>query len=532
MTVAEYIADQLFKNGIRYVFGIPGGPSIPYMEAFRSAGIEFVLTSNEAAAGIMADVSARLTGIIGVCHATLGPGAVNMASGAGGALLDRSPVIIFTTEYDDKMLNRTAQMNINHQKLFEPLTKATFRISPANAADVLSKAMRICREEYPGPVHIGLPSDIANSVITETAYDFPAENKTILTNDTEKIIHLLEQSRKPLIAAGLTAARYAIGPKLITFLESCKIPVVVTPMAKGLIPENHPCFAGVLFHALSDYLEDIYEETDLVIGLGYDQVEFNYESWMPDVPLIHFDVKQTDLPSFRNVVQYTGLPGEWFSILGVLGGGHIVFNRLKVQSIRDETASVLNGFTDHFGPVTAFKVLQEELRGDVILTVDVGSHLHLAGAYWSTSGKKNMIISNGWSGMGFGLPSSLAAKLVRPRSTVVCVTGDGGFLMMAGEIITARRYNIPVIVVVFSDGELNLIKLKQSWQNNAPYATSLYSGDLFDSEMFFGVPVFTADSEDNMRTALVDSIALNKPVIINARIDPDDYRWLVVSKQS
>ena len=116
MTVAEYIADQLYKNGVRYVFGVPGGPSIPYMESFRSAGIEFILTANESAAGIMAGVSARLTGIPGVCHATFGPGAVNLAAGAGGAFLDRSPVIILTSELDDKMIHRTTQMNINHQK--------------------------------------------------------------------------------------------------------------------------------------------------------------------------------------------------------------------------------------------------------------------------------------------------------------------------------------------------------------------------------------------------------------------------------
>ena len=140
-------------------------------------------------------------------------------------------------------------------------------------------------------------------------------------------------------------------------------------------------------------------------------------------------------------------------------------------------------------------------------------------------------MTNGWSGMGFGLPASLAAKMINPGKTVVCVTGDGGFLMMAGEIITARRYNLPVITVVLSDGELNLIKLKQSWQNLSPYSTSLYSGDLFDSEMFFGINVLSADSEESMRTAVNDALSMNKPVIINARIDPEDYKWLVVRKQ-
>jgi len=172
------------------------------------------------------------------------------------------------------------------------------------------------------------------------------------------------------------------------------------------------------------------------------------------------------------------------------------------------------------------------LPEDTILTVDVGSHLHLAGQYWRTSGKQNIIMTNGWSAMGFGLPAAFAAKIVSPGSTVVCVTGDGGFLMTAGEILTARRHNLQVIIVVFSDGELNLIKLKQSWQNIPPYGTILYSGDLFDSASFFGIRVINADSEESMRIAINEALSLNEPVIINARIDPEDYKWLIVRKKS
>ncbi len=293
MTVAEFIADQLFKNGVRHVFGIPGGPSIPYIEAFRSAGIDFILTSNEAAAGIMADVSARLTGITGVCHATYGPGATNIATGTGGALLDRSPVIVFTSEMSDAMISRTTQMNINHQKLFAPLTKATFRLTSENASEVLASAFRICREEYPGPVHIGIPSGIAESktgaIVLQIFYRLKAKFKIIT------LIRLSPFSEMPesqLIAAGLTSARHAINTELASFLSKYKIPVVLTPMAKGLLPESHPCYAGILFHALSDYLEDIFEKADLVIGLGYDPVEYNYESWMPRVPLVTFRYKR------------------------------------------------------------------------------------------------------------------------------------------------------------------------------------------------------------------------------------------------
>ncbi|MCX6302278.1 MAG: thiamine pyrophosphate-binding protein [Bacteroidia bacterium] len=530
MKIADYIASQLFKEGIKYVFGIPGGPSIPYMEAFRNAGIEFILTSNEASAGIMADVSARLSGLPGVCHATFGPGATNIATGIGGALLDRSPVIVMTSEINDRMICRTTQMNINHQKLFEPITKATFRLNAGNAGEVLHKAFKICREEYPGPVHIGLPSDIAGIEMEDLSGTFSDSSMQEHNNDTEKIASLLAESRRPLLAIGLTAMRLGIRTQLLSFLETYKIPVVITPMAKGVLPEQHPSYTGVLFHALSDYLGDIFEKTDLIIGLGYDPVEYNYESWMPDVPLIHFNTTETDLPSGNDVLQYTGPPDEWFSILSGLNAGSLIFEQAAVMGIRDEISLVFEGFTNHFGPVMALKILQEELPDDSIITADVGSHVHLAGQMWKTGSKGNFIMSNGWSGMGFGIPAALAARLTRPASTVACITGDGGFLMSAGELVTARRYNLPVIIIVLSDGELNLIKLKQSWKDLPAYGTVLYHGDLFGSDVFLGSRVLKADSDESMRKAVAQALSMKEPVIINALIDPDDYKWLVVKQ--
>ena len=530
MTIAEYVADQLFTHGVRCVFGIPGGPSIPYMEAFKAVGIDFVLTSNEASAGIMADVTARLTGIPGVCHATFGPGATNIATGVGGAFLDRSPVIVFTSEMSDSMLNRTTQMNIDHQKLFGPITKGTFRLTVENAVEVMASAFRLCQGLYPGPVHIGLPSDIADieinavspeEIITETRY---------YQNNVQKTISLLESTRRPLIAMGLTAERLVLKDKLLSFLETHKIPVVITPMAKGLIPIDHPSYAGVLFHSLSDYLEDIFEKTDLVIGLGYDPVEYNYEAWMPDVPLLHFDLKETDMPAKKDVTQFIGPAEEWFAILKNLNINSLIFEDKILHGIRDEMISVYNGFTGHFGPASALKILQDELPEDVILTSDVGSHLHLIGQFWNCHNKGKLIMTNGWSTMGFGIPAAMAAQMNEPDATVVCITGDGGFLMMAGEMITLRRYNLPVIIVVFSDGELNLIKVKQSWKDLPAYGTLLYQNDLFDSEVFFGVRVLKADSIETMRRAVIEALSVNGPIIINAVIDPEDYKWLIVRR--
>jgi acetolactate synthase-1/2/3 large subunit len=332
------------------------------------------------------------------------------------------------------------------------------------------------------------------------------------------------------LAVGLTAARLGLRNELLSFLETSKMPVVITPMAKELIPVDHPCYAGVLFHSLSDYLEDIYEKTDLVIGIGYDPVEFNYESWIPDVPLIHFDTRETDFSSKVKVTQFNGPPGDWFDILENLNSGALIFEENLIRGIRNEMNSVFNGFTSHFGPAAALKILREELPDDSILTSDVGSHLHLIGQFWNTHENGKLIITNGWSSMGFGIPAAMAAQINYPEATVVCITGDGGFLMMAGEIITMKRNNLPVIVVVFSDGELNLIKIKQSWKELPAYGTLLYQSDLFGADIFMGIKVLRADTAEEMRKATIEALSVNEPVIINAAIDPEDYKWLIVRR--
>jgi acetolactate synthase-1/2/3 large subunit len=428
------------------------------------------------------------------------------------------------------MVHRTTQMNIDHQKLFEPLTKATYRLNPHNAASQIERALKLCLEEYPGPVHIGLPSDIAGCEINSHFAEDVDKNIITVKNESGKIENILSSSKNPVIALGLTASRLKSGNRLNQFLQKFKIPVVLTPMAKGIISEDHPCYAGVLFHVLSDYLDDIISRCDLVIGLGYDPVEYNYESWIPEVPLVHFSTRETDLPESVEAFQYTGTKDEWFDILERSVSRELIPDFSGINAMKKDMKAVFEGFTSHFGPVAAVRILMDELPDNTVLTSDVGSHLHLIGQYWKTRGHQNLIITNGWSGMGFGIPAAIAVSLIDQSNTVACVTGDGGFLMMAGEIITARRNNLPVLFIVLSDGELNLIKLKKSWQNLSSYGTNLYSGELFGSDTFLGVRVINVETSESMRQALSTARKMNQPVIINARIDPEDYKWLIVRR--
>lgn len=525
MTVEELLARRLREHGVERFFGIPGGPSIPYMEAFRKEGIEFILSAHEASAAVMADVTARLTGVTGVCHATFGPGATNLSTGVGGALLDRSPVLALTSEMPGKWAGRTAQMNIDHQELFRSLTKATFRLDAADAGDIIRQSLEISNEEYPGPVHIGLPSDLAGSNTNEVFRDNARAVIRETPRSDEKIKVLLSSSRRPLIAAGLTAMRHGTGMRLRRFLEHTKVPVVLTPMARELLSSSHPCYAGVLFHALSDRLRRLTDEADLIVGLGYDTVEYNYESWMPDVPLVHFDTRETDL-QIKGAIPSVSTPERWFDALSVLRSSPEMVS--VAAEVRQEITNGLRPSADGFSPLTALSVLRDLLPENAVVTTDVGSHLHLLGQMWEVPPDGRLIMTNGWSSMGFGLPAALAAALVSRDTQIVCITGDGGFLMHAGEMITARRYGLKIIVVVMSDGELNLIKVKQSWKGLSPYGTHLFRGPLFGADNYLGTKVIRVTNDAEMKSAAERALRSEDSTIIEAVIDPSVYNDLIV----
>ena len=530
-TIAEQLINSLHAQGVRYVFGIPGGPSIPYLEAMRNTGVEFVLVSNEQSAGIMADVFGRLTGIPGVCHATFGPGATNLATGVGGALLDRSPLIAFTTEVKDADLGRRVQMNIDHQVLYKPITKWTTRLSGKNFKETITNAFNVASSEVPGPVHIGLPSNIdgemldVDSLVDRFEKDFvPLPDAGLL----EKAANLLKKAKKPILVIGLTAARLGLQNSIRQLVNKSNIPVLLTPMAKGIVPETHPFYAGVIFHSQSDLVAAVYRNADLVIGIGYDSVEFNYESWMPNVPLIHIDTQPVDIPPEYDVAcEITGDLAQSIAYLNSLSLPVYNWDVRQIQDNKHKVFQALMTRNGSFGPADAIRILQEMMPEDGIITGDVGAHLHLLGQLWKVSEPNRFIMTNGWSSMGFGVPAAIGAKLCKPTSTVVGITGDGGFLMNCGELLTARRLGINIVIIVLCDRSLSLIEVKQNWKNVPAYGTGLYEGEYFAADKFFGVPVLTVHDESEMKSSLKNAFCATGPVIIEAFIDGAGYNNLI-----
>jgi acetolactate synthase-1/2/3 large subunit len=535
-TVAQALVTSLRDMGVRHVFGVPSGGWVDYMEALRTTdGIDFVLTSHEGGASFMADICGRLTGVPGVCFGTFGPGATNLSTGVGGAYLDRSPMIALTDEMPEAMRSRTVQMGIDHQALFRPITKWTTRLEAETLNETLAEAAGIAVSGRPGSVHIGLPvglsaADAAPSVaVRPVAASHTAANAAA----TDALVAAFGAARKPILAVGLGAVHAQVQDRIVALAEKFGLPVVLTPMAKGMISESHPSYAGVLFHALSDLVGLTHVEADLVVAIGYDPVEFNFEGWMRDgLAIASIDVEPVDIDTAKHPVaaDVVGDIGASLDALLAIDGRAKDWDMAAVAARTADLFARLSPDSNRFGPCAALDVLRDVLPDDGIMTCDVGAHTHLIGQKWRTPGTGLQIMSNGWSSMGFGLPAAIAAKLCRPDTPVCTVVGDGGFLMTVGELATAVREKLPIVILVFTDNDLALIRIKQEKKANPIYGTPVRPEGTIGGPSLFGVPVVTVADPEALRAALIDGFAANGPVIVEALLDSREYDGLVLHK--
>ncbi|MFK5978069.1 MAG: thiamine pyrophosphate-binding protein [Rhizobiaceae bacterium] len=535
-SVALTLIENLRDLGVAHIFGVPSGGWVDFMEAIRNTdGIEFILTTHEGAAGFMADVCGRLSGVPGVCFGTFGPGATNLATGVGGANMDRSPLIALTDEMSKPMRKRVVQMGIDHQALFEPITKWTTRLDTLNAGCIIQDAAKVALEGIPGAVHIGMPVDV--TALNALAPPTPVTGENALRYADKEIVEQawqgIARAEKPAMVIGLGAVRAEIADEIVAFAEKHTMPVFLTPMAKGMISEDHRLYGGVLFHALSDQVAETHSQADLMIAIGYDPVEFNYENWLKDIPLLNVDVVPLDIDKkqFANTLQ---MEGDIKANLAFLAAGPVGETKWDIDALiarKEAMFKQMSPKSNEMGPCAVLDILRDVLPDEGIMTCDVGAHTHLIGQKWRTPKPGTQIMSNGWSSMGFGLPAAIAAKLTKPDVPVCCVVGDGGFLMTAGELATAVRYNLNIVVLVLTDNDLALIRIKQQRKDNPIYGTPVReTGGTIGGDNIFGVPVLKAHSESEVEEKLKQAFKTDGPVIVEAFVNSREYDKLVLRK--
>jgi len=524
---ADLIVKILKDAGITHGFGIPSGNVLPFIEAMRKGGIQFVLTAHEGSAGFAADVIGRVTGRPGLCIATLGPGATNLATGVGNAYLDRSPMIAITCNINTNQLGRRIQMHIDHHTLFQPITKATLPLRQGQITSTLEEAICTALSEPQGPVHLDLPEDVSLASATEEAPPIPEGKRFQPAPETaiKKFGHLLRNAKRPVAVLGSSAMRMKDIGSLRLFVEKNQIPFASTTMAKGLIDEDHPLSVGCIERSCRQTQRAFLHQADFVIGLGYDVVEVEYEAWIKDVPLGHVDIEPADTDVSVNVAH---------EVIGDLDASIQRMNRLDAGpnewpsgvalSHKEKFQKSLRPKTETFTPHQAIDVVRSVLPREGILSFDVGAHTHQIASQWTAHDPRTFLITNGWSSMGFGIPAGIAAKIAQPKIPVVTIIGDGCFTMTCGELIVAKRMRLPLPVIVLDDRWLGLIQVKQNRRNFALYGTELQLEEYTDPPVhYFGVPAVGVRDPISMEKELKKALEASGPTVIEAVVDPGHY---------
>ncbi len=528
MNNAELIVQTLKQAGIRHGFGIPSGNVLPMIEAMRTGGINFVLTAHEGSAAFSADVTGRLTGAPGLCIATLGPGATNLTTGVGDAYLDRSPMIALTCTLNTDQIGRRIQMMIDHHALFKPITKATLPLRPGSIRKTVEEAIRIALTEPQGPVHLDLPEDVSLAPISE---DPPAESPSVpamappskaMLEDAHR---LLQSARKPVAIVGTTAMRLQNPELLRDFVNRNAMPFGSTTMAKGMIDEHHPLSIGCIERGRRQVQREFLRGADLIVGLGYDTVECEYEVFAGDVPVLHIGIEEADIDATVTVAaNVVGNLDAALDGLNALAPAENDWTEALVGAHRQKFQDSLRPKSPGFAPHQAIDIVRAALPRDGILSFDVGAHTHQIASQWTVHAPRSFLITNGWSSMGFGLPGAIAAKIARPDQPVVCILGDGCFQMTCGELATAKRLGLALPVVVLDDRWLSLIQIKQEHRQYGLYGSELQQEEYSTPPAhYFGVPAIGATTPDELERALQAAFAAIGPTVIEAIVDPTHY---------
>ena len=526
MKNAELIVQMLARAGVRWVFGVPSGPVLPLIETLRNSPIEYVLTASETSAGFMAQAVGALTGVPGVCVSTLGPGATNMTTGVGAAWLDRTPLLAITCNVESPWLERRIQMRIDHHALYQPLTKASYPLRHGQVAETLAQALSLACAEPPGPVHLDLPEDVAVAEASEAptlAEDPPRRLPDIADAVAAQTAAALAQSRRPLLLAGLTLSRSHATQDLLHFIETQRLPFVLTLHAKGFLPESHPNYAGVLGRARRSDVQAFIRQADLIIAVGYDVIEINYEEWAGATPILHVSTEAADVgPEVTMLMNAAGDMDQAVRRMARLPAFPNDWTADAWEAHRRALGKALRPPASGLGPHHLLDVLRSKLPADGILVYDVGAHTHQIATQWRTDLPWTCNSTNGWSSMGYGLPAAYATKMVHPERTVVGVVGDGCFQMTAGEVTVAKRLGLAVPIIVLNDGWLSLLKVKQERKGYGLSGVRL--GDTSPSPPhYFGVPCRAARDASELAAALEWGLGLGGPSIIEAFVQADPY---------
>lgn len=524
-TVVELISTVLKREGVQYLFGIPGGGgTIDLLDATEKDGIRFVLSSHETAAAMMACVVAELTGIPGVVLTAIAPGVTNVTNGVAYAYLERAPLLVLSDNYPWSASQMVLRQTLNHRQLFQGITKWTASLSAEWAHQMLQRAFRTMLEDRPGPVQLDLPDDVARQTVADKPV--PPVSKQVMTRlyakkSASRLVSRIREAKAPVIIGGMGVRWDKAYPQLRVLAERIGAPVFCTPKAKGALPENHPYSAGVFIGGKLEM--DILGKSDLIIGVGLDPADMLAKPWKYSQPIIGIDRVTNYNEIYHAEMELVGNIAEILSMLTDALPAEHKWGEDVAPAYRKRVYDALALPTRGLAPFQVFDITRELTAADVILTTDVGASKLLLSQIWRPYQPNSVLMSNPLGTMGFGVPSAIAAKLVFPNRQVVSLCGDGGFSMRMAELQTAMQLGVAPVIVVLNDQALSQIKIKQLKKGLAVVGTEFRGPDYARIAEAFGGRGTSVGTEAEYADALKEALTSKVLTLIEARIDPSQY---------
>ncbi|KJS17894.1 MAG: hypothetical protein VR69_03040 [Peptococcaceae bacterium BRH_c4b] len=540
MIAAQALVRCLELEGVKVVFGYPGGAILPVYDALYNSGIKHVLARHEQGAVHAADGYARSTGTVGVCMATSGPGATNLVTGIANAYMDSVPLVLFTGQVPTSQVGTDAFQEVDITGITMPVTKHNYLVKDAaKLPEIIKNAFHIASTGRPGPVLIDLPKDIAQTVI-KFAYPQTVNLRGYKPNykghpkKINEAVSLMRKSERPVIYAGGGILNAGATGELRELAEIISAPVTNTFMGLSGFPGDHPLFLGMLGLHGTRYANLAVNNCDLLIALGArfdDRVTNKIAAFAPDARIIHVDIDPAEIG--KNVQINVPIVGDVKLVLQeflkkLKESEHTKRTKWVEQIVRWKETHPLEfkreGRDDQLKPQAVIEALYRFTEGDSVVVTDVGQHQMWVAQYYRFKRPGTLISSGGLGCMGFGMPAAVGAQIGRPEKPVILVTGDGSFQMTMQELATAVEQELPVKIFILNNHTLGMVRQLQEFYCDGRYmaVNFKFHPDFAELARPYGIKGYTVKTEEELAELLPEIMSSTAPVIVNCLVSAEE----------
>ncbi|EKJ8220567.1 acetolactate synthase 2 catalytic subunit [Citrobacter sedlakii] len=534
MNGAQWVVHSLRAQGVETVFGYPGGAIMPVYDALYDGGVEHLLCRHEQGAAMAAIGYARATGKTGVCIATSGPGATNLITGLADALLDSVPVVAITGQVSAPFIGTDAFQEVDVLGLSLACTKHSFLVqSLEELPRIMAEAFDVARSGRPGPVLVDIPKDIQLASGALEPYFTTVESEAAFPHaEVEQARAMLAQAQKPMLYVGGGVGMAQAVPALREFLATTQMPVTCTLKGLGAVEADYPYYLGMLGMHGTKAANFAVQECDLLIAIGArfdDRVTGKLNTFAPHASVIHMDIDPAELNKLRQA--HVALQGDLNALLPALQQPvNIDAWRQRNAELRAEHSWRYDHPGDAIYAPLLLKQLSERKPANCVVTTDVGQHQMWSAQHMTYTRPENFITSSGLGTMGFGLPAAVGAQVARPNDTVICISGDGSFMMNVQELGTVKRKQLPLKMVLLDNQRLGMVR---QWQQLF-FAERYSETTLTDNPDFlmlasaFGIPGQHITRKDQVEAALDTLLNSEGPYLLHVSINELENVWPLV----